>query len=917
MDKKSPSRSKKRSATQTPISAKSGSGKSSEFRFGDLESTPVECLGKTFSNHETRRAHFTGKLREKLKDPAFRKIEGFPIAEDNDILALSDPPYYTACPNPFIDAFISNGEMVSSSSGRPSDTPAFADDVAGDKHGAAYNVHPYHTKVPPDAIVPLLRHYTRAGDVVLDPFAGTGMTGVAIDILNSENSKAAPRKAILADISAIAGFIASTYTSHSTERELLQALDNTLSEVNDAYGYLLRTAHTGWRANTTNERDAVVQKRSSGEGTINYTVWSEVYICPHCTKEVIYWQAAVRLFACEVAEVFNCPHCKTRLCKESKYEKKHSATQVERCTESWFDPVLKKSVSRQKRMPVLISYEVNGTRFEKWPDEADFSRIAQADRLVPDVGATPMMFKGDQWGDTWRAGVHTAITHAHQFFTNRTLVILSEFLNRTEAQRRVWFALTATLLRASRLNRYMPQHRDNRSREVVGPLSGTLYVPAIGLELNLLEYLRSKRKAMLDVWGRESRGLILTTTQSSTHLENIPDGSVDYVFADPPFGDNLFYSELNFPWEWLIRCYSRSKSEAIVSASSHKSLADYTHLMAKALSECYRVLKAGKWLTVEFHNSQNAVWTAIHEAVESAGFVVADVRTLDKKKGTTKQLTFANSVKQDLIISAYKPDEELVERIQSTVGSEEGAWNFVRIHLAQLPSFVEKNGRAEIIAERQKHLLFDRMVAFFVQRGVTVPISASEFYAGLLQRFPERDGMFFLPGQISEYERRRLEAPQLEQLEIFVRDERSAIQWVRRQLTESPVSYQDLQPLYMKEAQRMWEKHEQPIELNTILDQNFVKDGKGLWRVPDPSDESHLEQQRNRWLLKEFQQYIDTKGKIKVVRTEALQAGFKECWQKKNYTIIVQMAKRVPESAIQEDQALLMYFDNASLLMGD
>ena len=121
----------------------------------------------------------------------------------------------------------------------------------------------------------------------------------------------------------------------------------------------------------------------------------------------------------------------------------------------------------------------------------------------------------------------------------------------------------------------------------------------------------------------------------------------------------------------------------------------------------------------------------------------------------------------------------------------------------------------------------------------------------------------------------------------------------------------------MKEAQRVWEKHEQPLVLVTILEQNFVKDSNNSWRVPDPKKESDLEQMRHRALLKEFLQYLDSKVKIKVVRTEALRAGFKESWQKKDYTTIVQMAKRVPEAVIQEDQALLMYFDNASLMLGE
>src|SRR3954451_21854923 len=72
----------------------------------DDQDGPVECLGMAFPNDQARREYFLAKLREKLKDPAFRKIEGFPIGEDEDILAMYDPPYYTACPNPFVGEFV-------------------------------------------------------------------------------------------------------------------------------------------------------------------------------------------------------------------------------------------------------------------------------------------------------------------------------------------------------------------------------------------------------------------------------------------------------------------------------------------------------------------------------------------------------------------------------------------------------------------------------------------------------------------------------------------------------------------------------------------------------------------------------------------------------------------------------------------
>ena len=76
-------------------------------------------------------------------------------------------------------------------------------------------------------------------------------------------------------------------------------------------------------------------------------------------------------------------------------------------------------------------------------------------------------------------------------------------------------------------------------------------------------------------------------------------------------------------------------------------------------------------------------------------------------------------------------------------------------------------GRVEVVAERQVFLLFDRMVAFHVQRGATVPLGAAEFTAGLVQRFPERDGMYFLPDQVSEYDKSRLAVKDVAQFEFF------------------------------------------------------------------------------------------------------------------------------------------------------
>jgi hypothetical protein len=202
-------------------------------------------------------------------------------------------------------------------------------------------------------------------------------------------------------------------------------------------------------------------------------------------------------------------------------------------------------------------------------------------------------------------------------------------------------------------------------------------------------------------------------------------------------------------WEAWFGVFTNQSSEAIVSKSQKKGLSEYHSLMSSAFQEAYRVLKPGRWMTVEFHNSHNAVWMSIQMALEQAGFVVGDVRVFDKKQLTMKQQTAAGAVQKDLIISAYKPDVSLEKSIRLKAGSEDVAWEFIRQHFTHLPVFSVKGDNIEILAERQQHLLFDRMVAFHVQRGSAVPISASEFYLGLKQRFPEREGMYFLPEQAS------------------------------------------------------------------------------------------------------------------------------------------------------------------------
>ncbi len=870
---------------------------------------PVECLGMTFPNDEARRAHFTEQLREKLKDPAFRQIEGFPNGEDEDILAMSDPPYYTACPNPFIGAFIK-------SFGKPFDPqdnyhrePLAVDSSEG-KTDSIYTAHSYHTKVPHKAIMRAILHYTLPGDVVLDGFAGSGMTGVAAQLCGHpdpefrklvetecrEEGRNPPmwgaRRAVLNDLSPAATFIERGYTLPVAVLEFSKAGAELLKDVEDELGWMYETLHSDGKT----------------KGRINFTVWSENFSCPECGEEIVFLNESLNPSTKKTRDSFPCPKCRSDLTKDN----------LQRIMEALADPATGATWKRVKFSPALINYTIRGKKYEKKPDNHDLEVINRVAKMrlpstVPtDAFPIDQMYHGSRLAPK-------GFTHNHHLFLPRPAQAFGLLWKKASATQD--HTLRSTLLffaeqglwTASMLNRFRPTGYS----QVNQYLTGVYYVASQHAECSPKYVLGGKLTRLTKIFGalNSKPGNVIISTGSAARLD-LPSECIDYVFTDPPFGENIFYADLNLLVESWHHVKTSTAPEAVVDAAKGKGLHEYQHLMQRCFEEYYRVLKPGRWMTVVFHNSKNAVWNAIQEAMLAAGFVVADVRTLDKQQGSYRQVT-SSAVKQDLIISAYRPGQDLEERFKVTAGSEESAWEFVRSHLAQVPRFVPRDGRVQVIAERQPYLLYDRMVAFHVQRGNAVPLSSAEFHAGLIQRFPERDGMHFLPDQVSEYDQKRLEVKEVEQYELFVSDEKTSIQWVRRQLKESPMTKQDLQPLYMREAQRVWEKHEQPIELDLILEQNFVEDEEGLWQIPDPKNEVHLEQIRNRALLKEFQQYLDTKGKHKVVRTEALRAGFKECWQKKDYTTIVQMAKRIPDAVIQEDQALLMYFDNASLMLGE
>lgn len=826
-----------------------------------------------------------------------RNIEGFPIGTDEDIIALSDAPYYTACPNPFIEEFIrENGTPYDEATDDYQKEP-FAADVSEGKADPIYMAHAYHTKVPHKAIMRYILHYTKPGDIVFDGFCGTGMTGVAAQMCGiadetlkhqfraeiGNDIEFGARHAILNDLAPAATFISSNYNTATDAQSLKEAFECALSETEKEFAWVYETEHI--------EDIPTFLSIPGTKGRINFTVWSDVFICPNCGKEVVFWDEAVDLKMGKIESKFHCPQCHAELSKSN----------CESAAEILYDASLGKSVTFSKQVPVLINYTYMGKRYTKKPDKADLDKIDRINNMdIPYWHPTDELPDGYNTEQPKRSN---GIYHIHQLFTRRNLMVLAKFFSLLE-DNKLKFIFTSVLQNATKMYKFRTDGKG-------GIVTGTLYIPALNQENNIFNLLSNKADMIYKVCVMYKDSKCLVSTNSSTQ-QVIPDSSIDYIFTDPPFGANINYSELSFLWESWLKIVTDNDKEAICNSVQGKGLPEYQELMTQCFCENFRILKPNHWMTVEFHNSKNAVWNSIQEGLQRAGFVIADVRTLDKKQGSFKQVTTSSAVKQDLVISCYKPKDSFRNDFISKAGSEDTAWAFVRQHLENIPVVNIKSDKIEIISERQAYLLFDRMVACHIMQGIPVPLDATNFYKGLDERFLKRDNMYFLPDQVNEYDTARIKT-EVEQIQfsLFVTNEKTAISWLYQQLDEQgdgPQTYAEIQPKFMQEVKSV-DRYEAMPELAVLLEENFLQDDKGRWYIPDVTKEGDVAKLREKKLWKEFEGYLNSKGKLKSFRSEAIRVGFSRLWKDKNYQAIVDIAERLPESTIQEDPNLLMYYD--------
>lgn len=155
----------------------------------------------------------------------------------------------------------------------------------------------------------------------------------------------------------------------------------------------------------------------------------------------------------------------------------------------------------------------------------------------------------------------------------------------------------------------------------------------------------------------------------SSYLE-IEDKSVDAVITDPPYLDNVMYSELaDFFYVWLREAlkdeydyfqaeYSPKSAEAIKNDVQGKDEEDFSELLTDIFAESRKKLKDEGVLAFTFHHKETDAWASVLESVLEAGYYISAIYPIQAEMTTSRHLQDKGNIEYDMVIVCRKRDEE-------------------------------------------------------------------------------------------------------------------------------------------------------------------------------------------------------------------------------------------------------------------
>lgn len=839
-----------------------------------------------------------------------------------------------------------------------SDRPPFAADIKEGKNDPIYNAHSYHTKVPPRGIIPYILHYTEPGDLILDPFCGSGMTGVAAqmcanppaDILEQFpelKERVGPRSCILNDLSPAACHIAYNYNTPVDVDALRCEFERIKAAVKEEFDWLYGTEHyepavgafdpsepdvlsrlknapggtssrmllgdeeRNWELLTKAEVELrlgypVTELPRGGDwgdldvskvkrwicipATIQYTIWSDVYRCEGfvtieeptgristrgknvgkpiirkkrvtrgCGHEIVLWDVAVDDPAGQVRDEFQCPSCSQ---KWTKYDLPYVRAvpvfvAIDSCSPSGTEQRYYRRISHDE-LKKLARLEDEQIR-DWYPDEEIYPY-----RELMSMGVTKH-----------------GVARISDFYTRRNLRALARLWTMISTSNLVTplrFLITSTFGHIERTTRYKFRRGGNSS------LTGLLYIGSITVEDNIMRQLETKIRQICQGLGQLNgvRGstspCCYVSKGSAETLGGIPDNSVDYIFTDPPFGGNIFYSDASMLYEAWLREFTDQTQELVYHRRSKQqrqrdgyvftTLDDYAQGMARAFSKMFKVLKPGRWATVEFNNSDGAVFEVIKGAVRTAGFEIVNMLLLDKEQKTFKQLQGAEGIQdvvdKDVLFNLHKPSTVRTEVQTSDHDFERQVADAVRQHLETLPGRIASDPAKYNDEHRTTATINSMLMNTLIPHGVSVERLNLPFIERICARYFRKVGQrWYLRGEAVGGNG----AEGLFAEEILIVGEVTAIAWLRQKLRVRPMLIGELKPLWMRATGLLPAEVSQAMILEDLLSENFWRDpDTNRWREPTEEERGRMNDDRSLRVLHDAERF--TAGNLRRPTTD-------------------------------------------------
>ncbi len=703
--------------------------------------------------------------------------------------------YYTPTPNPNLRRFVEEHATPYDRATDDYNVPPFDKQITTTKATAIYNMHTYWSKKPHDAIQQYIQHYTKPGDIVLDPFSGSGGTSLAALMEG--------RAAIAIDLSPAATFITKNYCTPVDVDELQRAFEQLKAKVKPEMDWLYETRCD----------------RCDGRATTTYTVYSYVFQCPRCLTKLPLFdcpEVAAQTAAGKDKTIRVCPHCQKKGHQEE----------------------IKTSSQRFDAVPVLISYRCDEgckpKRAERRHNDADskkrdffekydVKKISEIDKKkiqhwIPPHRMMNVESDSDPWGDEWRPG--RDFRTVADLFTKRNLWALAVTLEKikelpSKISDVLLFELTSIVLKASKM---MAHNNDGIGRIQ----KGTYYLPQIEHDINVWMFMEDTLtdfKAAYQQIQIKTPNLIVST-DNACKLD-LPANSLDYIFTDPPYAGNVQYGELNFIWEaWLNFDTSWLKHEIVVNESRGISDEDWASLMYKAMQECFRVIKPGRWVSLCYHDTSEGTWQFMQDLMTEIGYIPEQTEKtvfIETATKTTNQYFAEKVTKRDLVINFRKPREgEIAAKILLT-GEEDPATFGEKARLILSEALDRHPGTS---ADR----LYDELVSRMVRKGEFQRHNFDELLRTVAE---ENSGRWYLLDTVDKLDETesKKENAAAEQLEAFIK------KYLKKHQGEAGVHYSNLFEEYLPIGDK-------PRRLlQDWLPEYFYKTEEGTWRLPVNEDE--------------------------------------------------------------------------------